>query len=911
MKNRLLMRIWAVLLAVCLATTAVSTVQVMMVYASEDEDDDDQDDQDDQDQSQGADQDDDDDDDGGGEIIDPVLPPDPTPPAPVPADYNLTCTTPNIAFGNWYPDAIIAPSQIKVVNSGNISITVGWDESDAKTAFSLTCNSESTFLDAQDTLTFNVVPEDGLRPGPYNARYTFYNTDDPQRTHVTFCDVSVTIKDDAPYITNVTVTPGSVTLSPGKTYTFGASVKGGGSYDPSVTWSLLHNSSAQTVIGQDGTLSVASDEKASSFQVLAVSNQDSDYGDIATVSIVQADHSVSVKADPDGSGAVAGGGPVKDGGSVTLSASPNNNYAFKGWFENGNLVSSSPNPRIDNITCDHNYIARFDRQTCYVRTSVNDSDGGTITDSASVPCGGKMKIKARAKDGYHFDKFVENGSKLSDSDTIELNNITSDRDIKAMFYKDSCKVNVAVNPANTGAVDGGGKYDVGSKVNLQAYPTDGYVFAGWSINGQVVSTSPKYSIDSIKSDVCVIANFMKRGAMTYTITSGIANKGGSITPSGDVAVVQGNSISYTILASPGYKISAVMVDGKNIGPVSRYTFNNVSAVHAIAAAFEKKPVEPSSDGKKKDTTVTVSDKKNESTNTVYNNNTAAEGAVQQQRVVYSDIPEAQSELDPNAYANDVYTLSLDDDQPINASSDTVMAKHNLTEDDIRSMIKDETILPLLREAYDDGVLKITVNNTFAADKQETALGGYYSNPTLTNFEDVIAQTLSEDEIMDVLGGIPVAFNIDISDSNETIDKATKKAMQSMIGYKPLSYFDFVILKTSNGVTTVISDTASELEVVLPIPEKYRKNGRKFCVIRDHNGKVDVLKDIGNDPANVTFRTDEFSQYAIAYEAINVNSLALRFLVISLGSLILALICFVNLVKYKRKARRQHHTTQHA
>ena len=67
--------------------------------------------------------------------------------------------------------------------------------------------------------------------------------------------------------------------------------------------------------------------------------------------------------------------------------------------------------------------------------------------------------------------------------------------------------------------------------------------------------------------------------------------------------------------------------------------------------------------------------------------------------------------------------------------------------------------------------------------------------------------------------------------------------------------------------------------------------------------VDVLEDIGNDPDTVTFRTDGFSEYAIAYEAVNVNKLVLRVVIVAFISFILAVICFVNLVKYKRRARR--------
>ncbi|MBQ6574646.1 MAG: hypothetical protein IJL90_00915, partial [Lachnospiraceae bacterium] len=279
-----------------------------------------------------------------------------------------------------------------------------------------------------------------------------------------------------------------------------------------------------------------------------------------------------------------------------------------------------------------------------------------------------------------------------------------------------------------------------------------------------------------------------------------------------------------------------------------------------------------------------------------------EGAVPEQHVVYTDVPDDISAPDPEQHADDVYTILLDEPGTSSAPAESVMAKHALDEDSLRVMIREKNDLPLLREAYEAGNLKITVNNSYAADKQETSVGLYHDNPTITNFEDVIAESLTEDEKISVLSGGNVAFNIDISDSTETIDKETKSALSSKVGYKPVSYFDFVILKTAGGVTSIISNTGAELEVVLPIPQEFRKKGRRFCVIRDHNGEVDILKDVGNDPNNVTFRTDRFSEYAIAYEAVSPRTIVLRFSIIALLGLVLALLCFLELVHHRRKMR---------
>jgi hypothetical protein len=71
---------------------------------------------------------------------------------------------------------------------------------------------------------------------------------------------------------------------------------------------------------------------------------------------------------------------------------------------------------------------------------------------------------------------------------------------------------------------------------------------------------------------------------TYTITA-TAGAGGSISPSGSISVTSGNSKTYTITASSGYKISDVKVDGSSVGAVSSYTFSSVTSAHTISATF--------------------------------------------------------------------------------------------------------------------------------------------------------------------------------------------------------------------------------------------------------------------------------------------------------------------------------------
>ena len=50
-------------------------------------------------------------------------------------------------------------------------------------------------------------------------------------------------------------------------------------------------------------------------------------------------------------------------------------------------------------------------------------------------------------------------------------------------------------------------------------------------------------------------------------------------------MVDGGSQSFTITPNAPAQIADVLVDGSSVGPVSSYTFNNVTQDHTIAASF--------------------------------------------------------------------------------------------------------------------------------------------------------------------------------------------------------------------------------------------------------------------------------------------------------------------------------------
>ena len=72
----------------------------------------------------------------------------------------------------------------------------------------------------------------------------------------------------------------------------------------------------------------------------------------------------------------------------------------------------------------------------------------------------------------------------------------------------------------------------------------------------------------------------------YTIKA-TAGTGGSISPTGSVSVREGRDQTFTITPDKGYAVSNVKIDGKSIGAVKSYTFENVRRTHTIEVIFMK------------------------------------------------------------------------------------------------------------------------------------------------------------------------------------------------------------------------------------------------------------------------------------------------------------------------------------
>lgn len=160
---------------------------------------------------------------------------------------------------------------------------------------------------------------------------------------------SFTVTESTNYVAHFTAQSYTVNVSANPSE--GGSVSGGGtfSHSQSCTVHALPNTCYRFVSWTENG-NVVSTQADYSFTVTGNCNLVADFA-LET-------YMVTVDLEPVEGGTVIGAGVYPCGESVTLTAIPNDNYAFVGWFKNGNLISANPT-MVTVVDDNHHFTARF------------------------------------------------------------------------------------------------------------------------------------------------------------------------------------------------------------------------------------------------------------------------------------------------------------------------------------------------------------------------------------------------------------------------------------------------------------------------------------------------------------------------------------------------------------------------
>lgn len=217
-------------------------------------------------------------------------------------------------------------------------------------------------------------------------------------------------------------------------------------------------------------------------------------------------YEITTEADPVEGGTVSGAGIYDFGSSVTLTATPNENYMFICWSD-----GVAMNPRTVTVTGNANYKAMFylNSTTEYTITVVaNNPNLGTVSGSGTYVAGTIVEISATPAEGATFVCW-------DDGSTVNPRSITVTQDMSFKAIFEALTYTITVRPDNPfqGTTYGSGTYTFNQSVSIGATPTSGYYFAGWQ-DGDM--NNPRTIV--VTGDAEYVATFSQNPVQTYTVT---------------------------------------------------------------------------------------------------------------------------------------------------------------------------------------------------------------------------------------------------------------------------------------------------------------------------------------------------------------------------------------------------------
>ena len=192
--------------------------------------------------------------------------------------------------------------------------------------------------------------------------------------------------------------------------------------------------------------------------------------------------------------------------------------------------------------------------------------------------------------GYTFKGWYDNEGLTGDPVTAIGNTETGNKEYWAKWEIN--QYTITYDLAGGTAEGNPNTYTIETGAFTLKNPTkSGYTFTGWSGTGldgenNMTVTIPTGSTGNRTYTAHWRYNGSGHSYSYYTIKA-TAGAGGSISPSGNVSVREGRDQTFTITPDKGYAVANVKIDGKSIGAVKSYTFENVRRTHTIEVIFMK------------------------------------------------------------------------------------------------------------------------------------------------------------------------------------------------------------------------------------------------------------------------------------------------------------------------------------
>jgi len=265
-----------------------------------------------------------------------------------------------------------------------------------------------------------------------------------------------------------------------------------------------------------------------------------------------------------------------------------------------NRVTVSPSPfEFSIIDVVVTFIPASGMSTLTV-TSEGDGEVSPMGTTAQVH-GSTVTVTASPDEGSVIDEVLVNGVSVGSTNSIDVL-MDADHSVHVVFREVTSSdipitvtVDVDVDVVMTtlgsfydwGDVEPHGTVYVepGSSLTITVYLNPGFEVEDFTIDGVSDGSKLEHVLTDIQAPV-EIGIFIFGYVNGYTVTAS-AGSGGSITPSGESIVAEGDDIKFTLSPRSSYAVSHILLDGERVNVSGRtYTLTDVRDNHTVQAVFK-------------------------------------------------------------------------------------------------------------------------------------------------------------------------------------------------------------------------------------------------------------------------------------------------------------------------------------
>ena len=264
-----------------------------------------------------------------------------------------------------------------------------------------------------------------------------------------------------------------------------------------------------------------------------------------------------------------------------------NGYELDSLVVDGFVITDSVlGYTFNNITENHIIRVKYKAKT-YIINAIAGENGQINPVGETIAIFGSTLIYTiNPNINYEIDSLIVNGLKIQHTNSYIFDSVKSNQTIRVTFKK---KIyTITANAGNGGSISAAGRTEVdyGARPIYTITPDIGYKIDSVFVNGvNIIINNNSYMFDSVKSNQTIRVIFKKQKVRILS-ESGM---NGSISPSGVVIAIGGESVTYQFFAAAGFVVDSIIIDDTNviINNITSYTFRDIKLDHKIRVKFKR------------------------------------------------------------------------------------------------------------------------------------------------------------------------------------------------------------------------------------------------------------------------------------------------------------------------------------